>query len=55
MLLSSEFIKSYLGISYVGLCKFANVVQMSYVFLTYSQDFFLDIPKTALNNFLFVS
>ena len=42
--MSKEFIKNYLGISYVGLDKFANVVEMSYIFLTYSQDILKNIP-----------
>ena len=29
---------------YVGLGKFSNVVQKSYIFLTYSQDIFKTIP-----------
>ena len=44
--------------SYVGLGKFANVVQKSYILnllSRYSQEYSLDIPKTVLNTFLSMS
>ena len=37
--------------SYVGLGKFAHVVQKSYIFLTYSQDILKTIPLTFLRQF----
>ena len=44
--------------SYVGLGKFANVVQKSYILnllSRYFQDYSLDIHKRVLNNFLSMS